>query len=1267
MAAMQAKLEEALAFHRRGEFSRARALYEEILVAQPAHVDALHLLGAVAAQTHDPRRALDLFSRALALDPAHAVAHYNRGKTLQDLAEWEAALASYERALALRPDYAEAWCNRGIVLGALGRTEAALASGDRALALDPGLIGAQFARAVALHALGRLDEALTSCEQCLARNPADAGVHAFRGLVLITRGEWNAALESLDRAVALKPDFAEAFSNRGLVLAELRRWTVAVESYDRAVALRPDFAEAFSNRALALAELRRFEAALESCERAIAIRPDYAKAHANRGRVLQELKRWPEALASYDCAIAIRADYAEAYLNRGVVLAELQRWQEALASYAKALAIDPRYAEAYYNCGNLLKDIGQWQAALSNYDRALAIDPRYAEAHSNRGTVLCELNRVPDALACYDAAIAIDPELPEAHFNCSVPRLMAGDYERGWRDYEWRWKLDDDWLDCDRASFAQPLWLGEEPLAGKTILLRSEQGFGDVIQFSRFASQVAELGARVILEVPHTLVSLLRSLRGVTQVLARGQPLPPFDCYCPLLSLPFVLQITLATVPARIPYLRCDAERLRYWRERLGARTRPRVGLVWSGVVRPDKPRLWSLNKRRNIPLDKLALLDLPEVEFYSLQKGQPAESQLAELIAQGWSGPDIRDFTRELRTFADTAALIEQLDLVISVDTSTAHLAGALGKPVWLMNRFDNCWRWMLDRPDTPWYPTMRLYRQARPGDWEGVVERIRTDLERWSAQAAPLEQNLERGVALHRAGELAQAQALYDEILKVQPCHFDGLHLSGVIAAQRREPERALVLIERALDVHPNDAVAHYNRGTTLQALGQWDSALAAFDRALELDDTRADAHLNRGIVQRERGQPEGALASYERALSLRPEFAQGYCNRGNALRDLDRLMEAVADYDRAIELQPEFAEAYCNRANVLRDLGKTAAALADYDRALALDPTFARAHVNRGLTWLSLGELERGWRDYAWRFRDTNGWLFHEQRDFRQPLWLGEEPIAGKTIVLHSEQGFGDTLQFCRYATLVAERGARVILEVPASLSELLATLRGVDHIVARGEPLPDFDCQCPLLSLPLAFKTTLADIPAAVPYLESSAARRRAWEARLGPQRTPRVGLVWAGARRERFDERSSVRGRDIPLSKLAPLKKAGLEFYSLQTGEAAQAELAEVRARGWDGPDLRDFTAELKDFAETAALMQQLDLIISVDTAAAHLAGALGKPVWLLNRYAGCWRWLLERSDSPWYPTMRIYRQARTGDWDSVVANVCADLERLAAS
>lgn len=484
---------------------------------------------------------------------------------------------------------------------------------------------------------------------------------------------------------------------------------------------------------LTAARERRLDAAADCFDAAIALDPSHAAAHGNRATVLTELGQWDGALASYDRAIALQPDYAVAHANRAGVLRTLRRWDEALASCNDAIGINPALAEAWLTRGIVLRELGQLPAALASYDAAIALRDDYAEAFCNRGIVLIELQQVDAGLASYERAIAIRPDLAEAHYNRSTALLARGDFAAGWREFEWRWKLNQGHAGAfGPDGELQRHWLGTEPLTGKTLLLHSEQGFGDTLQFCRYAEMAAARGARVVLQVQEPLKRLLGSLAGVSEVVALGDAPPAFDYGCSLMSLPLAFETTLADVPSRVPYLACTQDLRRFWSDRLGATTKFRVGLVWSGGFRPSQPEVWSVNARRNIPLATLAPLAHPEIEFYSLQKGEAAEAELAGLVASGWAGPPLRDFTAQLHDFADTAALMEQLDLIISVDTSMIHLAGALGRPVWLLNRFDSCWRWLSDRVDSPWYPTLRMYRQSSAGDWGGVIEAVRLDLTR-------------------------------------------------------------------------------------------------------------------------------------------------------------------------------------------------------------------------------------------------------------------------------------------------------------------------------------------------------------------------------------------------------------------------------------------------------------------------------------------------------------------------------------------------------
>ncbi|HTV96606.1 MAG TPA: tetratricopeptide repeat-containing glycosyltransferase family protein [Steroidobacteraceae bacterium] len=604
--------------------------------------------------------------------------------------------------------------------------------------MEPGAVAAQLQRAVALHQRGELSHAQAIYERILAVHPRHFDALHMLGVIAAMAGKPREALAWMDRAIDVDPRNAVALNNRGLAHQELEEFEAALGDHERALAVEPRYGEAHFARGNALKGLGRWQEALLSYRRAIAARADHAPAFCNCGVVLMEMKRWEAALACFDRALTIKPDFAEAYNNRGNVLCEQKHWQAALESYDRALALEPGYAAAHCNRAVALYESMRWEEALASCDRAIALEPHYAEAYTNRGGVLRSLQRLDAAIGSFDRAIALKPDLITAHVNRSMALLLAGDFERGWLGYEWRWRGASGWCTSDRRSFPQPSWLGETSIAGKTLLVYAEQGLGDTIQFCRYAKELSALGARVILEVPHILVSLLSGLEGTAQVLARGAPLPEFDLHCPMLSLPLACGTTLSSIPAQTPYLRSSPERSRRWRDRLGPRHAPRVGIAWSGGFRPDQPELWAANDRRNIPLMALAPLEHPGIEFYSLQKGQPAESMLAELVERGWHGPALRDFAAELDDLAETAALIEQLDLVISVDTSIAHLAGALGKPVWILNRYDTCWRWLLERSDSPWYPAARIYRQPRPGDWDAVVESVRQDLRRWLCASA-------------------------------------------------------------------------------------------------------------------------------------------------------------------------------------------------------------------------------------------------------------------------------------------------------------------------------------------------------------------------------------------------------------------------------------------------------------------------------------------------------------------------------------------------
>jgi tetratricopeptide (TPR) repeat protein len=544
-------------------------------------------------------------------------------------------------------------------------------------------------------------------------------------------------------------------------------------------------------------------------------------------------------------------------------------------------------------------------------------------------------------------------------------------------------------------------------------------------------------------------------------------------------------------------------------------------------------------------------------------------------------------------------------------------------------------------------------------------------------------LARKLNEAFAAQRAGQVEKAARLYTEILRKRPNEFNALHMLGLLEYQRgRLPEalkliaaalrneansadawsnlglvfhaqgdhaQALTSYDRALAIKPDHIDVLNNRGNALNRLGRHDAALDSFARALALRPGYLFAQFNHGSTLLKLGRCAEALASFEAALAMAPHHAETLCHHGNALIKLNRVEEAFASYTQALRTAPDHPLILQNHALALRHLGRPRDALASAEKSLRVMPGYAPARFEQALALLALGDFQRGFEAYESRWDVPE--FEAQRRNFSGPPWLGEADIAGKTVLLHAEQGFGDTLQFVRYVPLLAERGAKVILEVQQRLKPLLSPMTGACEVIGRGEPLPVFDRHCPLMSLPLAFGTHRDTIPANVPYIAADRARVAHWAARLsGFAGKTKIGLAWAG----NPDATAIDARRSMSLNHFAPLAgMTGMQFFSLQKGEPAAQALHPP-----EGLSLFDPTSDLAGFEDTAALIANLDLVVSVDTAVAHLAGAVGKPVWILSRFDGCWRWRDGREDSPWYPTARLFHQKTPGAWDEVVARVC---------
>ena len=544
---------------------------------------------------------------------------------------------------------------------------------------------------------------------------------------------------------------------------------------------------------------------------------------------------------------------------------------------------------------------------------------------------------------------------------------------------------------------------------------------------------------------------------------------------------------------------------------------------------------------------------------------------------------------------------------------------------------------------------------------------------------------QQLSNGLAMHKKGLLIEAKTIYEQILNSQPDHFDALQLLGAISIQTKDYEKCINLLNNALQIKNNYAPTYYNLGLALhelekfneaiasyhqaleinpyysqahnglacalKALHQYDSAITYFNKAITLNPSYAEAHNNIGLVKQELKEYSAAIANYEKAISLKPDYYEAFYNKGIALIGLNQFTDAISTFNQTLKLEPDFAKAFNGLGHANQELLRLTEAMSNYEKAILKDPKFADALWNKSLLKILLGEYPEGWSlyEHRWKVRKFK----KESRDFNQPLWLGENTIQNKIILIHAEQGLGDSIQFCRYIPMIESLGPRqIILEIPKPLTSIISTVNSKTILLEKGNPIPQFDLHCPMMSLPHAFRTTLDNIPAQIPYLNADKNKVLDWSKMLGDPKNPRVGIVWSGSSNHPNDH-----NRSLLFKQLAPLLILPFEFHSLQK-EIKAVDLVSLK----NFKQIHQHQDNLIDFSDTAALIENLELVITVDTSIAHLAGALGKRVFILLPFVPDYRWMLDRNDSPWYPTATLFRQPKLNDWESVINQIKLALE-----
>jgi len=869
---------------------------------------------------------------------------------------------------------------------------------------------------------------------------------------------------------------------------------------------------------------------------------------------------------------------------------------------------------------------------------------------------------------------------------------------------------------------------------------------------------VKAAGGKVVFECQPELKRLLLRSPGIDVIVERpvaGPPLVSFDTHLPLLSLPRIFNTDIDSIPSAFPYIRPEPWLVERWAARLAQDKKRRIGIVWAG--RPTHED--DLNRSCK-PAHFAQLVSVANTTFYSLQKSGLAQD--VDALQQA----GIVDLEPEIDDFADTAAAIANLDLVICVDTSVAHLAGAMGKPVWVVLPYAPDFRWLASGETSPWYPSAHLFRQPETKDWDSVFIALGQALAQFSPEKridakkfipgliyddntitelrqarramrsgdwdtmeascqtvlhlAPdlIEANALLGIALckldrasdalhhlvvayeywpqnpvllkylgmglqacgeaeqaqqfflsalqfgnddpevlfnlgvlrHMAGDITQASGFYQAALAMKPAFAECLNNQGIALNALGEMSQAIEHYQKTIQLAPDFFDPVLNLGNALYQSGRTAEAKVCFQRAIVLRSEHAGAHNALGVALKAQGEMPAAVAAFERALQLDPGLDEARGNLGNALKRLGLLDQAIAHYREALAQRPDNASVWTNLGSALQQQGDIEGALAAFDHALTIAPDMPEAHWNRALACLLIGDYERGWPEYEWGF--AAGARPLNERAY--PRWRGES-LPGKTLLVSAEQGLGDTLQFVRFLSAAKARVGKLVLECQPELLTLLAQCGGVDQVLPSTTPdsaMPEITARVPLMSLPGLLGVTLGQLPGPSPYLfaEQESLRRIASFISAGKFK---VGIVWAGSPSHQDD---SNRSCELPLFERLT-QVPGVQLYSLQKGARAQ----DIDRAGFSIVDLAPL---INDFTDTAATIAALDLVVTADTAVAHLAGALGRTTWVLLPFAPDWRWGLARTDSAWYPATHLFRQSQRGQWRPVLEQVAQALAKL---
>lgn len=1122
----------------------------------------------------------------------------------------------------------------------------------------------------------------------------------FKGITdanrLFNCGNLDLAEKIVDQILLKTPGVGDALLLKAAIKYRQKKFAEAELLCQRASNLGVSTHEFDNILGLVLKSTDRKDEAKRHYENALSRCPSSSDLHHNYANLLFNLKDTVKAAEHQKKAIELRPNHVETLRQAGKIAVNNRDHAWAMECFQTLLQLNPNSAEALNGIGAAYLLANDHTNARIYFEKCLSVDPKTSPALANLGILLKSNDEIERAEECFNRALELEPDNVEHRWNLSLLLLAKGNYKKGWSFYEDRYAESRTAPDrvilpkLQGVTHLQPT----DVVRGKVVAVLHEQGLGDTLQFTRFAENLYKEGATVLLMVPEELIEVMQTLPWAAYVTNKLSGFSRLDYFVLTASLCRRYMTEESDIPRNIPYLYSNSTRQTKWNEHIPRSEKLNVALVWAG-----KPTHGNdMNRSLSLASFNGLANHADRCNFYSIQMGDRSNDPVPD-------GLSITKLHSQISNFADSAAILQRMDLLITIDSSPAHLAGALGVPVWVLVPKVSDFRWLKGRTESPWYPTMRLFRQTEIGNWQPTLDelskelgqvhkRIDTPMVLEYNDRTELPQNSgigfqsEAAVLLHKSGNDQRAYELYRWILQVEPNQVDVLRNLGVLYRKHGKFELAESCYEKAMQLSPHDKNLLLNYANLKLHQEKFDQAQALAERAAAIDPNVAGVHYILAKTAQHHNQIDLAFAHIRRALVIdsgNKDFAiflaYLYIKEGmlqDAARMLPQLISIgktrhdanslvaqyytrVNEHEKAVEFFTLSLAANPNNKLDLLSRGNEHAALQlmdkaveDFKQATILDPEYAEAHQNLAMAYLLQGDFERGLPEYEWRVNKKR--IDTQRLDFPSfdgvARWEGQ-PLQDRSILVYPEQGFGDAIQFIRYAKNLKEMGATVYVACKNPLKRLFETYKWIDHLLVEGSAMPKVDYWVPIMSLPFLCKTTLATIPNEIPYFDiaSQAAENNLREIGCGPMLGKQnLVLVWSGSKSHTNDAK-----RSIPKECLAPILE--LAEYNIVAFDFENKE-KHVEIGGRFIENIAYYT---KDFYDLALFFKCSAHVVSVDSSPVHLSGALGVQTSALLAYLPDFRWMLGRQDTPWYPSVRLYRQVTRGDWSKPIESLTLSL------